>query len=72
MSCLIFYVVLDVHEEARRLADLKSGKTESGVTAESAEMEKVPGTEKTKCNCAGTTGKCPCAPGKCACAGCGK
>jgi hypothetical protein len=42
------------------------------VTAEEAEMEKIPGTEKTKCNCGGSDSKCPCEPGKCACASCPK
>ncbi|KAK7717891.1 Protein vip1 [Botryosphaeria dothidea] len=72
--------VVDVHNEARHLADLKkqqqaqSAET-SGTkvpTAEEAEMEVIPGTEKTKCNCGATQEKCPCEPGKCACAGCGK
>lgn len=66
--------VLDVHNEAKHLAELKSGKSVSGkgeVTAESAEMEKV-GDGKTKCNCGGADGKCPCAPGECACSGCSK
>lgn len=84
--------VMDVHNEARHLASLKSGKpaesvmnpmsgekpapsATSGVpTAEEAEMEKVDvdGKEKTKCNCGGADGKCPCEPGKCACEGCTK
>ncbi|TKX20626.1 protein vip1 [Elsinoe australis] len=116
-----FYVqgnkqVLDVHNEARHLADLKAGKAQdmhpkandpsrtecscsanlgkcpcapgkcgcsgcgknpdakntSKVDPETAGMEKVPGTEKTKCNCGADTGKCPCEPGKCACASCPK
>ena len=48
--------VLDVHAEAKRLADLKAGKgerTTEGATdvnlAEKQEMERVPGSEKTKC-----------------------
>ena len=71
--------VLDVHNEAKHLAALKSGKPESSImnpsssektsmpTAEEAEMEKVQvdGQEKTKCNCGGVDGKCPCEPGKC-------
>jgi len=78
--------VLDVHNEARHLAELKKPKDGSattegqgpvsaeGVTAEKAEMEKVTvdGKEKTKCNCGGADGKCPCAPGQCACSGCSK
>lgn len=60
--------VMDVHTEARRLADLRAGKP----TPEQAHMETVPGTEKTHCNCGGATGSCPCEPGKCACASCPK
>jgi len=69
--------VLDVHNEAKHLAALKSGKSEDGSekpSAEQAEMEKVEvdGKEKTKCNCAGAEGKCPCPEGQCACSGCAK
>lgn len=60
--------VMDVHQEARRLADMKAGKP----TPEQAHMEKIPGTEKTHCNCGGSTGACPCEPGQCACASCPK
>ena len=72
--------VMDVHNEARHLASLKTGKpegsimnptssekTEAGVpSAEAAEMEKVTidGQERTKCNCGGEGGKCPCPPGE--------
>lgn len=55
--------VLDVHNEARRLADLKAPK---------ATPSQVPGTDRTKCNCQSSEGKCGCAPGQCACAGCSK
>lgn len=67
--------VLDVHNEAKHLAALKTGKTGGPVpSAEEAEMEKVDidGKERTKCNCGGADGKCPCEPGKCACSGCSK
>ena len=84
--------VMDVHNEARHLAALKSGKQEGQInnpvsdektggvppgtvpSAEQADMEKVEidGQERTKCNCGGADGKCPCEPGKCACAGCSK
>lgn len=86
-----FYVqtskqVLDVHNEARHLANLKSpapaagasgttdGTTEAKATPsiEEAEMEKVGDSDRTKCNCGSDTGKCPCAPGKCACSNCAK
>ena len=58
--------VRDIHTEARRLADLKSGKTEK------YEPEHMPGTDKTHCQCAGSEGVCGCAPGTCACSGCNK
>ena len=72
--------VRDVHNEARRLADLKAGKTH--------EPETVPGPEKTTCSCGGAEGVCTCAsgkhdplcfvchcspsPGLCSCANCAK
>ena len=75
--------VMDVHNEARHLAGLKSGKPAESImnptsgekpapsagnvpSAEEAEMEKVDiaGQERTKCNCGGADGKCPCEPGK--------
>jgi RNA recognition motif-containing protein len=57
--------VRDIHAEARRLADLKAGKTHN-------EPEKVPGTNKTVCKCGGVEGACSCPPGQCACADCAK
>jgi RNA recognition motif-containing protein len=65
-----FYVqgdrqVRDIHNEARRLADLKAGKI-------SNEPEHVSGTDKTVCKCGGSEGACPCAPGQCACTNCAK
>jgi len=56
--------VRDVHNEARRLADLKAGKPN--------EPESVQGTDKTVCNCGGAEGVCGCAPGHCSCANCAK
>lgn len=73
--------VMDVHGEARRLADLKAGKTsgehgmgadDSRLGAEGMGMQQVPGTQRTTCNCQGSTGSCPCEAGKCACASCAK
>ena len=69
--------VRDIHAEARRLADLKAGKSSStdpiGSTAPGATgPTPVPGTDKTTCQCGGDTGTCPCEPGKCACTGCSK
>jgi len=81
--------VMDVHNEAKHLASLKSGKSEGDLmnpaaasksatggvpSAEEAGMEKVNvgGEEKTKCQCGGEAGNCPCPPGQCACEGCSK
>ena len=71
--------VRDIHAEARRLADLKAGKThhgQEGSDSKMAENEKtkqtLPGSEMTTCGCGGATGECPCEEGKCACSGCGK
>lgn len=66
-----FYVqgdkqIRDIHNEARRLADLKAGKSPS------YEPEQVPGTDKTVCKCGGSEGVCGCAPGTCACERCAK
>merc|ERR1711939_430003 len=46
-------------------ADLKSGKSadQMGMHQEG---------DRTKCNCGGATGSCPCAPGTCGCANCAK
>lgn len=62
--------VRDIHNEARRLADLKAAKP--GATGQENKVEQVPGTDKTKCQCVGSSGTCPCEADKCACDGCGK
>ena len=64
--------VRDIHAEAKRLADMKSGKASGSMAENEKTMEKVPGTEKTTCKCAGDGGACPCEEGKCACSGCAK
>lgn len=67
--------VRDIHAEARRLADIKSGKSNGGANAiaeNEKSMQQVPGTEKTTCQCGGDTGNCPCAEGRCTCSGCSK
>lgn len=56
--------VIDVHNEARRLADLKKD------TQEPHPVAGEPG--KTACSCGGEEGICGCAPGKCTCASCAK
>jgi len=63
--------VMDIHSEARRLADIR--KQEGSGSGEGKSTEPVPaGDGKTKCQCAGNEGVCKCAPGACACAGCQK
>lgn len=62
-----FYVqgekqVLDIHKEARRLADLRK--------AEKAGSEGVAKSETVHCTCEGSDGTCKCTPGTCQCAGC--
>lgn len=66
--------VLDIHNEARRLAELKKQQgTGSADTAGSSTNDPVfVGPEKTTCACGGNEGKCGCPEGKCACAGCNK
>lgn len=63
--------VLDVHNEARHLADLKKGGA-GKPTPEQANVHTLPGSDKTQCNCSSEAGKCPCPEGKCACSGCAK
>lgn len=57
--------VREVHAEARRLADLKAGKSETSPVA-GTEGEKV------TCKCDSKEGNCPCPPGHCACTNCAK
>jgi len=68
--------VLDVHNEARHLADLKKSQTPTSATGEKPGVEEAGvhsvGGDKTQCNCGATTEKCPCPPGKCACSNCAK
>lgn len=73
--------ILDIHAEARRLADLrkseqaeKSGSSDPSSSSSSSgrKVTQVPGTDLTTCTCQGDTGGCPCEEGKCACQGCGK
>lgn len=56
--------VLDVHNEARRLADLRKEKEEPHPVAGQS--------GKTACSCGGSEGVCGCAPGQCSCASCAK
>lgn len=74
--------VQDVHTEARRLADLKAGKSTGPSSHEAApghggsfeenakHLTPVEGGEKTVCTCGGDSGVCPCV--NCSCAGCAK
>ncbi|KAJ4986055.1 RNA recognition domain-containing protein [Stagonosporopsis vannaccii] len=65
--------VMDVHNEARHLADLKKKSTGSDgkPSKEEADVHSV-GDGKTQCNCGSVSGKCPCPEGQCACSGCAK
>jgi len=58
--------VLDVHNEARHLANLKAGKTDNIATPVEGD------TSRTTCKCGADTKNCPCAPGTCACSSCAK
>jgi len=63
--------VLDIHAEAKRLAELKKGGAIGlGPTADGKPF--VGEGDVTKCGCAGNEGVCKCAPGACACSGCQK
>lgn len=68
--------VMDIHNEARRLAELQKDQSGGGSGGEGdtsdIKVSSVPGTDKTTCTCAANAGKCPCEPGKCACSGCAK
>ena len=50
--------VRDIHAEAKRLADIKSGKSSGGgsLADNQKTLEQIPGTEKTVCKCGGDTG----------------
>jgi len=58
--------VLDVHNEARHLANLKAGKTDNTATPVEGDSS------RTTCKCGADTKNCPCAPGTCACSNCAK
>jgi len=66
--------VIDVHNEARHLADLKKDNGTGGEksSSEEATPHQIAGSSKTQCNCSSDSGKCGCAPGQCACSGCAK
>ncbi|KAL7276058.1 Protein vip1 [Rhizina undulata] len=68
--------VLDIHNEARRLAELRKSErrrsTEMVDEDNNAGPTTVAGTDKTVCNCHGNEGECRCAPEKCVCSGCSK
>ncbi|KAJ8110766.1 hypothetical protein OPT61_g6471 [Boeremia exigua] len=66
--------VMDVHNEARHLADLKKSSqsgSDGKPTKEQADVHGV-GNNKTQCNCGSVSDKCPCPDGQCACSGCDK
>jgi len=59
--------VLDIHGEARRLADLKQQQSQKG---ENDGVFTEP--KETTCPCGGNDSACQCDPAKCACTGCSK
>lgn len=59
--------VMDVHNEARHLANLKKQHS-AGLKAEPVSGD----SSRTTCKCGGDSGLCPCAPGTCACERCAK
>lgn len=72
--------VLDVHNEARHLANLKTGKNDVHSVGNDktqckqylvSPTQSIPGLMKTG-SCSSDAGACPCAPGHCACSGCAK
>jgi len=63
--------VVDVHNEARHLADIKKRSMTDATAEKEAGVHEV-SEGKTACNCGSTTEKCPCPPGKCACSNCAK
>jgi len=52
---------IDIHNEAKRLAELKKPIAQEGVTTEN---------DKSTCTCNGNEGVCKCPPGKCKCPEC--
>jgi len=67
--------VLDIHNEAKRLADLKNQKKRQSQDQDlgaSADGKPFIAPDRTTCVCGGEAGKCGCEAGKCACAGCAK
>merc|ERR1712137_1200628 len=58
--------VLDVHNEAKHLAGLKTGK------GDDLGLHNVAGTNRTACNCGAKGNICQCAAGKCDCSSCPK
>jgi len=78
-----FYVqsskqILDIHSEARRLADLRKAEQEgqakstnpSGGSSAGAPSAGAPTSGKQTCTCGGNEGQCTCAPGTCQCDPC--
>lgn len=68
--------VLDIHNEAKRLADLKNQKKRQSQGEENlgatADGKPFTAPDQTMCACGGEAAKCGCEAGKCACAGCAK
>jgi hypothetical protein len=64
---------LDIHNEAKRLAELKIQKRrQSQELGASADGKPFISQDKAVCTCGGQSGPCTCQPGTCACEGCAK
>jgi len=65
--------VMDVHNEARHLADIKK-QQQGGKAGDNMGLHNLPDpdADKTVCRCQADTGSCACSEKTCACSGCGK
>jgi RNA recognition motif-containing protein len=66
--------VLDIHNEAKRLAELKLQKKRQSQEFGSSTYDGHPfvDSDSTTCSCGGSASNCPCPPEKCHCTGCPK
>ncbi|KAI9766448.1 MAG: hypothetical protein M1840_006555 [Geoglossum simile] len=58
---------LDIHNEARRLANIRKSEATAGGVSASSDAN-----EKTTCKCGSISERCTCPPGRCGCSGCPK
>jgi len=64
--------VFDIHNEAKRLAEMRKQKRSSQDLGATADGKPFVAPEVTTCACGGSEGACNCPPGKCGCARCAK